>query len=110
MPFLETARIIVTELGLPLTPEECDQMVEEAMGPRTSILMPGVERLIRHLHAQGIPMAIATGSSRESFAWKSEPHTELFTLFSHVVNTPDDPEVTRGKVLNRKYSATFSTF
>ena len=97
VPELETARIVVRELNLPITPEECNDLFEQSKGPRISILMPGVERLIRHLHSQGIPMAIATGSNRESYAWKSEPHPELFSIFSHVLNVPDDPEVTRGK-------------
>lgn len=97
VPFLETAQIIVDDLGLPITAIECDRLFEECKPPRESILMPGAERLIKHLHSSGIPLAIATGSSKASFQWKSAPHQDLFALFHHVLNVPDEPEVTRGK-------------
>ena len=58
----------------------------------------GVVKLVRHLHAHGIPIALATGSSREEYDMKtSKHHTELFSLFHHAVFSTCDPEVKNGK-------------
>ena len=45
----------------------------------------GVERLVRHLHAKGVPIAVATSSSRENYDLKTQRHAHLFDLFHHVV-------------------------
>ncbi|GLC44236.1 hypothetical protein PLESTB_000755500 [Pleodorina starrii] len=51
-----------------------------------SPLMPGVERLLRHLASAGVPMCVATGSNKQQFAVKTSKHGELFgRVFSHVV-------------------------
>ena len=42
-------------------------------------------------------MALATGSDGWGFKRKTAKHAELFSLFSHVVLSSDDPEVTNGK-------------
>eukprot|EP00438_Fugacium_kawagutii_P002902 Skav230069 [mRNA] locus=scaffold2569:51412:55052:+ [translate_table: standard] len=86
-------------------------------------LMPGVERLIRHLHRRhggegwdvspitwasrdlmaspwashgrhGIPMAVATSSHRRHFDLKTTLHKELFSLMTHIV-TGDQAPVAR---------------
>lgn len=97
---LEAGRIFVEDSGLVglLTPEEFIQRRElmlHAMFPGSD-LMPGAERLIRHLHAHKIPMAIATSSHRRHFELKSTKHGPLFSLMHHVV-TGDDPGVLNGK-------------
>jgi pseudouridine-5'-monophosphatase len=49
------------------------------------------------LHKQGIPIAIATSSSKESVKLKQTNHKELFSLFHHMVMGSSDPEVKKGK-------------
>jgi len=53
--------------------------------------------LIRHLHQHNIPLAIATGSNKESYDLKVMRHQELIGLFHHVVLASSDPEVKQGK-------------
>ncbi|KAH9608652.1 hypothetical protein KSS87_018248 [Heliosperma pusillum] len=97
---LEAAKIFVEETGISdsLSPE--DFLVErEAMLQNlfpTSELMPGASRLIKHLHAHGVPICIATGSHKRHFLLKTQKHTELISLMNHVV-LGDDPEVKQGK-------------
>ncbi|KAI0315229.1 HAD-like protein [Amylostereum chailletii] len=54
-------------------------------------LLPGVARLIKHLHAHNVPMAIATGSQRRNFVQKSSHLQEIFGLFGERVTCGDDP-------------------
>ncbi|KAL4654656.1 hypothetical protein ACB092_01G396100 [Castanea dentata] len=100
MKAIEAARVFVEETGISdsLTAEEF--LVErEAMLQNlfpNSELMPGASRLIKHLHAKGIPICLATGSHRRHFELKTQRHGELFSLMHHVV-LGDDPEVKQGK-------------
>ena len=48
-------------------------------------LLPGAERLIEHLHRHGVPLAIATRSSRESFDLKMASHSGLLSRFQETV-------------------------
>jgi hypothetical protein len=43
----------------------------------------GAERLLRHLHAQGVPFCLATSSHQRHYELKTTQHTELFSLFRH---------------------------
>lgn len=52
---------------------------------------------MRHLHANNIPIAVATSSSQEAYDLKTKQHQDLFKLFSHVVAGGSDPEVKNGK-------------
>ena len=56
-----------------------------------------MEKLIRHLNSKGIPIAVATSSSRENFELKTQRHGEIFSLFNHIVTGSSDPDVKRGK-------------
>jgi len=62
-------------------------------------LLPGIKRLVDHLHKNDIPMAIATGSRRAKYELKTSNHEELFKLFNGKVVCSDDPQYAgmRGK-------------
>ncbi|MEW5318824.1 MAG: hypothetical protein WDW38_010010 [Sanguina aurantia] len=95
----EGAAMLIAALDLQglLSPEDFLLQRDEGMEAaflKGVPLLPGAERLIRHLSAHGIPIAIATGSHRRHFLLKSSGHTELFSKFSVVV-TGD--MVARGK-------------
>ncbi|KAL6748284.1 HAD-like domain-containing protein [Haematococcus lacustris] len=86
---LEAMEVLVADLELQ------DQVTaEQLLKERTVVLdqlfadaalMPGAERLVRHLAGHGIPMAVATSSSAAHFELKTRRHGELFALFHHIV-------------------------
>ena len=94
----DSSRYLVEALDLPITPEE--YLAERNCGLREGFAgcdaMPGAERLVRHLHRHGIPMAVATSSSRELFRIKQSRHTNWFELFGVTV-TGDDPGIRQAK-------------
>ncbi|GJP30163.1 hypothetical protein CLOM_g22669 [Closterium sp. NIES-68] len=96
----EAAQVVLDELDL-----HGEISAEEFLRERESLLreefpncqlLPGAERLIRHLHAHKIPMAIGTGSHKIHFGLKTSNHGGLFALIHHCV-LGDDPEVPNGK-------------
>ncbi|XP_031271653.1 (DL)-glycerol-3-phosphatase 2 [Pistacia vera] len=97
---IEAARVFVEETGISDSLSAEDFLVEREEMLRklfpTSDLMPGASRLIKHLHAKGIPFCLATGSHRRHFELKTQRHGELFSLMHHFV-LGDDPEVKQGK-------------
>ncbi|KAJ0407882.1 hypothetical protein P43SY_009169 [Pythium insidiosum] len=58
--------------------------------------MPGATAFLRRMHARGIPMALATSSSRAAVEAKRKHHEELFSYFSVIV-CGDDSDVKNGK-------------
>ncbi|XP_028176629.1 pseudouridine-5'-phosphatase-like [Ostrinia furnacalis] len=96
----ETAKIIVSELDLPITPEQFMEETKkqfEKLFPDTQVL-PGAKRLIEHLNSHNIPIGLATSSSKESYELKvNKHHQELFSLFPYKTMGSSDPEVKRGK-------------
>lgn len=95
---LEAAQVIVDTLRLPMSAQALLQESQEKLRDLfpTAALMPGAERLVRHLHRHGVPMAVATSSGSESFQLKTRGHAAFFGLFGHVV-LGDDPAVRSGK-------------
>ncbi|THH07139.1 hypothetical protein EW145_g3582 [Phellinidium pouzarii] len=61
--------------------------------------LPGAARLVQHLHAHGIPIALATGSRRGKFQLKSANLPEIFGCFEGNIVCGDDGwfEKSRGK-------------
>lgn len=58
--------------------------------------LPGAERLVRHLHANKVPICVATSSSEESVKIKTAKHSDVFKLFHHITKGTD-PDVKEGK-------------
>lgn len=99
MQSLEVAKRIIDRYNLPITPEEYHRMnveIAQEWMPKVNLL-PNVERLLRHLHAHNIPIALATSSSKPMYDLKTVHHQELFDLFNHRVCGSSDDEVVHGK-------------
>ncbi|KAL6845541.1 hypothetical protein ACP4OV_025036 [Aristida adscensionis] len=70
--FRESVTGIIADYGLPLTVEE----YAEAMHPlyikrwQTAKPLPGVRRLVKHLHKNGVPLALASNSIRRNIDHK----------------------------------------
>ncbi|VVC90099.1 unnamed protein product [Leptidea sinapis] len=95
----EFAVSIINELDLPITVEEFlteTRKVFNELFPLCKV-MPGVEKLIRHLHKHKVPIGLATSSSKESYELKTQKHQELFSLLQYKTWGSSEPEVTRGK-------------
>ena len=58
--------------------------------------LPGALRLVQHLHDNGVPLAVATGSHTASYELKMSEKPELSQCFSHATCS-DNEEVKRGK-------------
>lgn len=99
-PALESAQIIVKAIpALPLSPEEFvaerAKLVPQLVSEVTPL--PGAERLSCHLAASGIPIAIATGSTRASYTMKAARHQQWLEATFALVVCGDDPELAQPK-------------
>lgn len=78
------------------------QTMQDAAWPHVALL-PGASKLIRHLHSNGIPMAVATGSIKRNYLFKvaheqcDKEKVEVFRLFGDNVICGDDSRVVRPK-------------
>jgi pseudouridine-5'-monophosphatase len=63
--------------------------------------LPGVLKLVKHLHSHGIPIAIATTSTRSHFVKKPGHLEELYGLFEGKVIYGDD--MTQGRTKGKPW-------
>merc|ERR550519_1715521 len=80
----ETAQMFIDETQAPLSVEQVIALMDantEKAFPDVDLL-PGADKLVRHLHKHGVHMAIASGSSENQYRMKvTKRHTEFFRLF-----------------------------
>lgn len=97
-PEKTSCQTCITDLALNVSLEDFMKDFRAVSQKRLSDVdfMPGAERLIRHLHANNIPICIATSSGDESVKVKTSKHTEVFKLFHHIT-TGNDPAIKNGK-------------
>ena len=98
---IDVAKIIINHYKMDITPEEFNKKRDEVLNtllPK-SPLIKGVDRVIKKIHEKGIPMAIATSSSRETHEIKIVNNKEIFDLFNaticgdEVTKTKPEPEI-----------------
>ena len=97
-PTLDSARVLVDLLQLPVTPEEYLSERNKLLYPLypTAKALPGTIELIEHLAKHKIPQAIASSSSRHHFEMKTARHQQWLEVFK-TITLGDDPEITQGK-------------
>ena len=95
---LDSARIFVESLELPIAPEEYLKARESFLNdllPQAQ-QMPGAERLTLHLHQAKVPQAVATSSDTYHFRLKTTRHASWFGIFDCLI-LGDDPALKQGK-------------
>lgn len=96
--FQNLAKLINSELNLSLDPDTFAVFIGQEARLNLAFL-PGVEKLIKHLYAQGIPMAVATGACSGNYNHGVSNNFPQFfaTYISHAVCAFDDPGVANRK-------------
>lgn len=93
---LDCAKMIVDYYRLDMSPEDWHATVVEEqskMFPSTRP-MPGMIKILQHLHKNKIPMAIATSCTFRTVAKKTDHLQGMIGYFRHIVSL-SDPEVTK---------------
>ncbi|XP_034667677.1 probable pseudouridine-5'-phosphatase [Drosophila subobscura] len=95
----EAAGLIIDSFKLPISRTQFQRLHKLHSREHLSSvgLMPGVERLLRHLQSCNVPMAIETCGTRELYDLKVRPHSQLFEVFHHAVVGSSDSEVKQCK-------------
>jgi len=108
----EVADMVVKHYSLPYSGPEYLKLHESELFSLfpTCSLLPGVERLVRHLHSHNISIGVATSSSRKVMDLKiSAKHSDFFSLFSPIV-TGCDPNINQAKPSPEIYQLCSSRF
>lgn len=95
----EAAKTLIDILELPVTQQDFENQLQNIypqIFPGCN-MMPGAEKLLRHLKDNKIPIALATSSCQESSDLKTQKWKQVFELFDHKVFGGSDPEVSKGK-------------
>ena len=97
-PTLDSAKILVDLLQLPLAVEEYLIERNKLLYPLypTAKTLPGTIELIQHLAKHNISQAIASSSSRHHFEMKTANHQQWLKIFE-TITLGNDPEIERGK-------------
>ena len=97
-PTLDSARVLVDLLQLPMSAEEYLVERNKLLYPLYSKtkIMPGTVELIEHLASHNIPQAIASSSSQHHFDLKTVNHQSWLKLLQNIT-LGDDPEIKQGK-------------
>ena len=97
-PTLDSAKILVDLLGLPMTAEEYLVERNKLLYPLypTAKALPGTVELTKHLAKHKIPQAIASSSSVHHFEMKTANHQQWLKMFDSTT-LGDDPEIKQGK-------------
>ncbi|KFD46991.1 hypothetical protein M514_12121 [Trichuris suis] len=105
-------QLVIDEFKLPLSVDEVIAQTDAYLIEKfpSSQLMPGAERLVRHLHKYNVPMALCTAAKRKYFQLKTSQHEDLYRLFTHVVCIPEEPEIRHGKPSGECYLTCASRF
>lgn len=92
----EGAKILVEEYGLPCSPEEYLALTQPLFRERWSTIrpLPGAARILQHLHAHNIPMALASNTRKVNMIEKLS-HQPGWKDFFKIVIAGD--EVKHGK-------------
>jgi HAD superfamily hydrolase (TIGR01509 family) len=95
---LEAWQAVVDLLGIPASAEALFAQSEPLLTHRwhEAPLLPGAARLVGHLAAAGVRLALATSTSRATLARKLADKPQIMAAFEHVV-CGDDAAVANGK-------------
>jgi len=97
-PTLDSAKILVDILQLPITPEAYLRERNQLLYPlyKTAQTLPGTVELIQNLSTHNVHQAIASSSSRHHFEMKTVNHQQWLKLIPLTI-LGDDPEIKQGK-------------
>ncbi|XP_043690303.1 bifunctional riboflavin kinase/FMN phosphatase-like [Telopea speciosissima] len=87
----ESAASIVKDYDLPLTPDQFSKEIMPMYKERwpQAKALPGVNRLLMHLHKHGVPFALASNSIRKHIDEKLYRHEGWKELFSVILGSND---------------------
>ena len=97
-PTLDSAKILVETLELPMTPEEYLVERNKLLYSlyQTAKALPGTQKLTQHLFNHNIAQAIASSSTRHHFKMKTVKHQQWLKHFQ-ITTLGDDVEIAQGK-------------